>query len=125
MSGLFTGHDPTGGSDQELFVISRVESSRINRCLESHGLDRFGSDRVVLGQVGLCRIVSGCVGLCRVVSGRVGSCRVVSSRVGSCRVRSGRRSGRVGSCSVAAGGFPVVPGSRNQKKWKKLTFRGG
>ena len=40
-SGLFTGHDPTRGSVQEGFKISRVGSG--HHVLKSHGSGRVGS----------------------------------------------------------------------------------
>ena len=39
------GHDPTHGSDQEVFKIRRVESGRVRRwCSSSRGSDRVGSE---------------------------------------------------------------------------------
>ena len=72
----FTGRDPSRGSGQEVFKISRGESSRVKV---------FEFSRVRSGRVGSGRVGSGRVG-----SGRVGSGRVGSGWVGSGRVRSGR-----------------------------------
>ena len=41
--GLFLGHDPTRGPDQEVSKLSRVESDRVRR---SYGLGWIGSGRV-------------------------------------------------------------------------------
>ena len=79
-TGLFTGHDPTGGSGQEVFKISRVESSRATSFIK---ISWVGSDWVknFLNLTG--RVRSGRVG-----SGRVGSGGSEISRVGP--VWSGR-----------------------------------
>ena len=45
---LFTGHDPTGGSGQDVFEISLVGSGRVGSGREVSKLSRVGSDRVTL-----------------------------------------------------------------------------
>ena len=48
--GVFTGHDPTRGSCQEVIQISRVEWGRIRECFRYHGSGRVGSGRVGSGR---------------------------------------------------------------------------
>ena len=57
-SGLFTGHDLTDGSGQEVFKISRVMSGSGPEIFKSRGSGLIGSDRVnhssnPTGRVGL------------------------------------------------------------------------
>ena len=44
LSGLVTGHDPTRGPGEEVFIFNflRVESGRVRRCLKSHWPSRIG-----------------------------------------------------------------------------------
>ena len=79
---LFTGHDPTRGSGQGGFKISRVGSGRVK------------TFQNVTGRSG--RVGSRGFKISRVESGRVSSVQNIAGRARSGRARSGRvRSGRV------------------------------
>ena len=105
---LFMGHDPTRGSRQEVFKISRVRSGsgrevpRSSR-VESGRVKSFSklAGRLKLGQEvhKITRVRSGQVEADQNFAGRVGSTVFQNSRVGSCRVKrfsKSRGSGRVG-----------------------------
>lgn len=47
------GHDPVGGSGQEVLKNSRVESGRIRMCLKYHGPGRIGSGGLQMPRVGV------------------------------------------------------------------------
>ena len=90
-AGLFTGHDPTRGSGQGGFKISRVGSRGFQNLA-----GRVGSDHNFLKFTG--RVGSGRVKRFPNLAGRVGSTGFKTSRVGSGRVKRFQNlAGRVGS----------------------------
>ena len=52
-AGLIMSHDPTRGSEQEVFENSRVESGRIRECSKPHRSDRVASRGLQTSLVGL------------------------------------------------------------------------
>ena len=89
--GLFTGHDPARGLDQEFFENRRVESGRVMEVFE---ISRVGSGRIGLDRVRKFSEFHG-VGRGGADHGRVKSGQKYSKFHGSGRV--GPRWGRIGS----------------------------
>ena len=80
---LFGGHDPTRGSGEGAFQISRVASGRVKKCSKVHGSGRVGLQGLQISPVGSGQVRSRFFRTSRVGSGRVGSGWVGSGRAGS------------------------------------------